>query len=215
MAGIVPIGSIGGHPVQVIVLRALGGEVVGNVLDKVGAGDDAHHLHTTAGCKGGDVLLDAVSHQRIVGNIPGRVDLFPVIGFLLRLCKERGADILAAGKEHTIHLSHGLSHIGIGKVLCLDLVRVGLLKHAALLQTGAGHLVAAVILHSIGSDLGQLYCYTACCTDHGGKCCIILRIALPADTDKRLAFHGLSIGHHLNEHSLVHCAVRAVLHSLS
>ena len=138
-----------------------------------------------------------------------------MIGFLLRLSKERRADILAAGKEHAIHLSHDLSHIGIGKVLCLDLVCVGLLKHPTLLQIGAGHLVAAVILHSRGSDLGQLHRHTACCTDHSGKCSIILRIALPADTDKRLAFHGLSIGHHLNEHSLVHCAVRAVLHSLS
>ena len=206
MAGIVPVGGVRGHPVAVIIGLALGLVIGRDVLNEAGAGDDAHHLHPAAGAQGGHVLAQAVGHQRIVGDVPGGVDLLAHVGLLLRHLEERGAHVLAAGEEHAVDAGHGLAHVAVGQVLGLDLVGILLLEHPALLQIGVQDLAVLVIGDRGAGHPVQLHRVAAGGADDRLKGVIVLCIALPADADIGLANEGSAVLQHGLELGLGHAS---------
>ena len=186
VAGIGAVGGTHGHTVGIVIGNAQVLEIVGDVLDEAGTGHDAQNLLAAAGTQGGDIIFDAVRHQGVVGDIAGGVDLLALIGLHLRLGEERGAHVLAAGKEHAVNTLHHIGHIGLGEILGLDLIGIGLLEHTGLLQIGIQDLAVGVILHSGTGDLIQLHGDAAGSTNDFLESLIILGIALPGNTDDGL-----------------------------
>ena len=214
VAGIIPVLSVGGHPVQVVVLRALLGVVVGDLLDEIGAGDDAHHLHAAAGGEGGHVIVDAVGHQGVVGDVAGGVDLLAAVGLLLRHCEQGGADVLTAGEEHAVDALHHLSHVGGGVVAGLDLISILLQQVAGIGHIGALDHAVRAVAHGRAGDLIELHRVAAGGLDDSLEAGIILVIGLPGDADIGLADEGGAVLQHGLELALGHRRVGAVSDSV-
>ena len=214
VAGVIPVGRSGGHTVQVVILRALLGVVVGDLLDKIGAGDDTHHLHAPAGSQGGHIIVNAVGHQGVVGDVAGGVNLLAAVGLLLRHREQGGADVLAAGEEHAVDALHHLSHVGGGVVAGLDLVGVLLQQVAGVLHIGALDHAVRAVAHGRAGDLVKFHRVAAGGLNDSLEAGIVLVVGLPGDADIGLADEGGAVLQHGLELALSHRRVGAVSDSV-
>ena len=192
MALVVAVGGSGRHAVLVAIGNALGLVVVGDILDEGDAADDTHHLLTAAGSQGRDVVIDAVGHVGIVGDIAGGVDALALVVNGNRGLEQRGADVLAADEEDAVHVLHRLSDVGIAVLSGLDLVGISLLELAGGVDVLGEDVVLSVITDSVAHDLVQLNGDTAGFLDNGLVVGILLVLAVigPGQADDGLGAHG-------------------------
>ena len=191
MTLVVTVGSSGRHTVSVVVSNTLILIIVGDILDEGDTANDAHHLLAAAGSQGGDVLINAISHIGVVGDIAGGVDAFALVINGNGDLEQRGADVLTANEEHTVDILHSLGDIGITIVSGLDLIGIGLLELAGSIDVGGEDIILSVIAHSITHDLIQLHGDTAGLLDHGliVSVFLILTIIRPGKADDGLGTH--------------------------
>ena len=198
VTGVIPVGSSRRHPMEIIMVGlSLFFVIIRQVLDHFGSGHHPQHLFTPAYIQGGDVVGQAVGLEGIVGNIPGGIDSFPVVLFLFCIFIQGRADVFPSGAEDPIHTLHHRGDVGFGKVFGFDLVGIFLLQHAGFFQSGFVHGSVTVIFHIGAFDLAQFHRDTAGQLNDFFEGRIILFVALPGNSDDRLAsHHGMDIiGH--------------------